>query len=195
MTEHRFNGLSLKELIRKEPSLGDIFVEISGAASPPDDRSFAIIECSNLENKLDLLIKNNLDHFTNKQKEDLFEAKGAPLQSFSGKIQVAFAMKLIGLNTYKDMMALKNVRNVFAHAKISVDFHVPAIIKECEKMRGYDGGDLPDWAVKGGGVYTSKARTKFGSTCYLLKNAIALSLFPDGLFSIDGKKRPQLPLD
>ena len=50
-----------------------------------------------------------------------------PLSSFSAKIRLGYAMKLYGDRTFHDLDLLREVRNVFAHGKLSIDFSTPGI--------------------------------------------------------------------
>jgi DNA-binding MltR family transcriptional regulator len=58
--------------------------------------------------------------------KDLFGPMG-PLRSFDAKIRLGYAMKIYGDRTFHDLDLLREVRNVFAHGKLSISFSTPGI--------------------------------------------------------------------
>ncbi len=63
----------------------------------------------------------------------LFENRG-PLQDFSARIQVAFALNLIDRGTFVDLNALRDIRNAFAHTPEALDFDRPDVAEKCNAL-------------------------------------------------------------
>ena len=50
-----------------------------------------------------------------------------PLSSFSAKIRMGFALGLYGERTFHDLELLRELRNLFAHGKVAIDFNTPGV--------------------------------------------------------------------
>jgi DNA-binding MltR family transcriptional regulator len=50
-----------------------------------------------------------------------------PLSSFNAKIRMGFALKLYGERTFHDLELLRELRNLFAHGKLAIDFNTPGV--------------------------------------------------------------------
>jgi DNA-binding MltR family transcriptional regulator len=50
-----------------------------------------------------------------------------PLSSFSAKIRMGFALRLYGERTFHDLELLRELRNLFAHGKLAIDFNTPGV--------------------------------------------------------------------
>ena len=199
MSQHPLAGLSLRQILNKEPGLGDILSELAGFSPEVDDRSYAIIEGSKVESTLELLLRRSVAHMSKSASEQFFDKPDAICVGFSKKIYVAHAVQAIGKNTLKDLNAIRNVRNVFAHSKVHVDFTAPAVIDACKSLRGW-GIDatttLPP--IPGAPELPKKdhspARTAYGVTCDSLKRSMVAVMFPGGLASFGAASRG-FPLD
>src|SRR5580704_5762255 len=75
-----------------------------------------------------------IDDLTDDDKRYLFESDGGPLSSFHGKILIGFAIGMYGPATRHDLLAIKRIRNAFAHAPRSINFDTPEIISECTRL-------------------------------------------------------------
>jgi DNA-binding MltR family transcriptional regulator len=62
-----------------------------------------------------------------KEEGDRLFVGSAPLSSFSAKIQVAYAIGLIGPKATHDLDRIREIRNAFAHAKVSITFDTDAV--------------------------------------------------------------------
>jgi DNA-binding MltR family transcriptional regulator len=65
--------------------------------------------------------------------ENLFENRG-PLQEFGSRIQLAFALKIFGRAAYRDLRAIKDIRNAFAHSADAMDFNHQDIARLCDGL-------------------------------------------------------------
>ncbi len=97
----------------------------------------AILTGSGVEDWLKYLIELQMRHDLSKtKKEDLFSGYG-PLASFSAKIAIAFALKLIDEQTEKDLTLIRKIRNEFAHPKNGyIHFASDEINKLCLRFSG-----------------------------------------------------------
>jgi hypothetical protein len=98
------------------------------------DTGHAILTAARLDNLLQLLLLAHMPPMSNVLAADLFE-RGA-LSTFSAKIDLARALGLIDIATRRDLRAIKNVRNVFAHAEERVRFASAPIVEKapCQKQ-------------------------------------------------------------
>jgi len=85
---------------------------------------------------LDLLLRMIIERVMRPEPEIqdvLFENRG-PLQGFSARIRLAFALKLIGSGAYLDLCTLRDIRNAFAHSAEAIDFDRPDVAALCESL-------------------------------------------------------------
>jgi len=86
-----------------------------------------------LSDRLSELIRLNLvDH--NEVIESLFGAM-RPLGTFSARIDMAFAMGLIGPAGRRDLHLIRKIRNDFGHVAGFLDFSQPGIASRCLELR------------------------------------------------------------
>jgi DNA-binding MltR family transcriptional regulator len=71
--------------------------------------------------------------FQKGERAELFDAEG-PLGSLSAKIKLLHATSTIGGESRADLVILKNVRNVFAHASSHVTFETGEIADACSRL-------------------------------------------------------------
>ncbi len=90
------------------------------------DRGVALLSAAYVDAFLEKAVKSRLcDMAVPKGStlfDRLFQSANPPLGSFSAKIDLAFAMKVIGPHTYHDLHIMRGVRNDFAH---DLDFDNP----------------------------------------------------------------------
>jgi hypothetical protein len=122
---------ALKALLRKQPT-PDEFRTIIRELENAHPRAVAIMGATAVEDALKGLI---IKHFTPavlpSELDDLF-GPTKPLSSFSAKINIAHAMGLFGPKTKADLDLLRDIRNAFAHARISISFKTPEIAELCD---------------------------------------------------------------
>lgn len=93
------------------------------------DRVAAIMAAALIEAVLERLIRVSFKHDSKVRNSILFGANG-PLSTFSGKIHIAAAFGIITEAMAEELVRMKNIRNVFAHAATNVDFETPEIAQE-----------------------------------------------------------------
>jgi DNA-binding MltR family transcriptional regulator len=66
----------------------------------------------------------------------IFDGLG-PLSQFSAKIEIAYIFRLLDETTYKDLLAIKEIRNRFAHTSRYVNFRSEEIKTACQRLSGW----------------------------------------------------------
>lgn len=85
---------------------------------------------------LDLLLRSALEKGMRPNLElqdSLFENRG-PLQDFSARIKLAFALQIIGSGAYLDLCTMRDIRNAFAHSIETFDFDREDIAARCRAL-------------------------------------------------------------
>jgi hypothetical protein len=133
---------SLKTVSRKPAQIrhhiDGIVLSVSG-----EDREATIVIGGLLERALDGALKKRLRKLTPTETNDIFH-QGA-LSTLSAKINLAYALGIIGPETRTDLNTIKDVRNVFAHSPQDVTFLNRSIVHRCRGLHHYkrhiaDGG-------------------------------------------------------
>ena len=129
----RFSICNMSELPnakRGSPSKASLEVAQMLLHQQESDRGCVIFGTASLEDELESLLRaySRKDPPTVKEVVDpLFKGYG-PLSTFSGKIQVAYALGLISPHVYKTLNLIRRLRNSFAHEKAAVSFQSPKYI-------------------------------------------------------------------
>jgi len=79
-----------------------------------------------------------MPHLSNTLKDKLFEGVG-PLRTFSAKIDIAYSMGLISAGVRRDLHAMREIRNEFAHSDGILSFNHEAIDKLTPKLSAPNG--------------------------------------------------------
>jgi len=103
-----------------------------------------------------------MPNLSNKLRKELFEGFG-PFSSFSAKIKVAYCMKLISVSIWRDLNAVREIRNKFAHTKETLSFDHPEITKLIDKLSAPNGTSEPP-ADRFQSVYKNCRREIIAST-------------------------------
>jgi hypothetical protein len=112
---------SLRQLIRKPITRRMIDKITQEAFDKTDERSAIIVNVALIDVGLERLLKSRLRRLDREDERALF----GPMGSFGGiaaKIRGAYAMGIIGPRTRNDLVAINDIRNVFAHAPYHVKF-------------------------------------------------------------------------
>lgn len=124
------------------------------------DRGAAILLSTNLENQLQRAIELLLFLDSNDAR-DLFGSERSPLGTFSSKIRIARALRLLGPVTERNLDIIRSVRNAFAHTRMPITFKTPAIFDACsllvvptQRHGRKMGGDIDDAALSGRDRFT-----------------------------------------
>lgn len=100
----------------------------------------AIWVASRLEESVGELIRLYMPNLSNRLRERLFKGYG-PLSSFSAKIDIAYALDLIPEGLRRDLHAIRDIRNEFAHTSERLHFDTPKLKALLGKFADYDQSD------------------------------------------------------
>ena len=126
---------NLKALSRQRLMFADIpdFFALLNSETP---RMAAILAAAGVEDGLEFAIQNQFMRGLNKSEfKDMFDSDGM-LSTFGAKIKMGHALQLYGDITRADLNCIKDIRNVFAHAKMQLDFSRPEVIDACNQLKG-----------------------------------------------------------
>ena len=91
------------------------------------DRGTAIIAAAVLDDLLHQVLVARLIQLGSERHEGLFERTGAPLSSFSAKIEMCFAVGTLSNQARLAMHLIRDVRNAFAHRIEQITFDHPTV--------------------------------------------------------------------
>lgn len=115
---------ALRALASESRSLSDLF------AQEASDRAAAIVEATQLDARLKSAILTKMVPLTKGEEGALFKGD-APLASFSARIRMAYALGIISKDMRSDLDAIRDIRNVFAHAQKHITFETDAVRSAC----------------------------------------------------------------
>lgn len=102
-------------------------------SGPMWDRSIAILGCAFIDEQLTQLLTNHL--IDNNELPDKLFGPNKPLSTLSSKIDICFALGLLGQITYDDLTKIRKIRNCFAHDLHNRSFDDNDIKSECENLQ------------------------------------------------------------
>lgn len=94
----------------------------------------AILGQAMVEYELEKLIRTRFKNVSDETWEEMTGDRG-PLNTFSQKISAGFAFGFFDEVLRSHLDLIRNIRNVFAHAKLLVDFNDPIILGELKKVK------------------------------------------------------------
>jgi DNA-binding MltR family transcriptional regulator len=116
----------------------DIHNRIAGFARSA--AGHVILTVALLDQVLEALILAYLPKMPDDRAEVLFSHPG-PLSSLPAKNRFAYAVGLIGADTYQDLKGVTKVRNAFAHARGILHFDNPELAEVFISIRGWPSTD------------------------------------------------------
>lgn len=187
----------LHQLIRSEPTPQQIENIENELYLSSSDRAAAIMWSSFLEVGLERLLACMLrSDLSPDDRKNVFGFGGA-LNSFSSKIVMAYALKLIGPQTRFDFDQIKFLRNVFAHSWTSISFETPEVSAVCDQLKMPDTpqtyvpqaylSKLPE-SQRAAASDINHPKTRFITTCHTIAYRMLIanrgvrpgdSVFPD----------------
>src|SRR5215204_6920548 len=94
-------------------------------------RGAILLSASLVDSLLVGVICEKMRPLTKNEHSDIFDGTG-PLSTFSGRINVAYALGVYGRKTRHDLHSLRNIRNPFAHTVERMDLDA-----SLDKLRGF----------------------------------------------------------
>jgi DNA-binding MltR family transcriptional regulator len=126
------------------PDSSDDLVEWVKELALNAETTVVITSVSILEDWVKAAIKARTRDLSSKLEERLFSGYG-PLNSFAGKIDIAYAFNIIEGDVYNDLRALKDIRNAFAHSTENLHLNSPTLAPLLQKLTGWaKGADARD---------------------------------------------------
>lgn len=126
---------TLSELSREWPTREQVFDFGNLVGLDANDRAGVIMAAALVEQALLMVVSIYLPNIEVKVQKEWFEDANAPFGSFSSKIKLGRALAIYGARTESDLIVIKNIRNVFAHRSLPLDFSHPSIQKEALKLK------------------------------------------------------------
>jgi len=99
------------------------------------ESGLALVTVALVDEWLEKLLLTAMRELSNTVATRLFET--GPLQSFAAKADIAFAFRLIDAELLAVLRILRDVRNRFAHTRVSIGFQSPDIDALCQKLPGW----------------------------------------------------------
>jgi len=124
---------ALKALSRKQATYIEIARTFKVLKRQRSDRAVAILASALVEDALEGAILASLSPLSKEDRASLFEGDG-PLSTFSAKIRVGFALSIFGAITRADLNCMRDVRNAFAHARVSLKFTTHEVTVACKSF-------------------------------------------------------------
>jgi len=121
--------------MRKKNNLNTLFndhnklIEVLNNGS---DIACILIGLNFIEQCLTIVLKNRLRK--SKTTTDILKPDKGFLGNYINKVRLAYVLKLIDKNIYKDLCKIAEIRNEFAHNHNLLTFSDPEIIKKCEEL-------------------------------------------------------------
>lgn len=111
-------------------------------AETMSDRAAAISMTALVEQMLTDIILNRMINISNTFRDELFGDRG-PINTFSAKIDIGFALGLYGTETKLLLHALRRIRNRFAHYYEADHFDQVDVLERCKPLPTKDFGGKP----------------------------------------------------
>jgi hypothetical protein len=124
---------SIHDLTREKPAIGDIQEYLKTLMSV-DDRSCAIMGGALVEECLEIAIRCRILDPGKTIANGWFKGPNAPFCTFSAKIQMGLALAIYGPQNHGRILAVKDIRNAFAHRFLPLDFDHPALVTSLHKF-------------------------------------------------------------
>lgn len=174
--------VSLSELTRRELSDGELeaaIAEFHGAS----DRVAAVMGAALVEENLAQAITASLENADGAKA--LFQGMGAPLQSLKAKSLAGYALGLFNKKVERDLDTIREIRNQFAHALMSIDFSNPDIARACEKLEGHNFHIEPNRTMP-------RARLLYETACWSISIAMLKEAADRWMRKVEGRSLQNL---
>ncbi len=134
-----------KKLLKELPPDVEMKAIMLGLLHGTDDKAAAITAAAHLEYALEIMLKAFLRPLNSEDERRMFDGgAGGILAGMSSKILMAFSLKLISDDQYRDFKLINDIRNVFAHTLHVVDFDNQDIKSDCEKLKTFNPRSIVD---------------------------------------------------
>jgi DNA-binding MltR family transcriptional regulator len=124
---------ALRALSRRLPTGNELYDTIN-ALEAGSDRALVVLSTAMLEGSLKLTLLMCFRQGLSADRTDALFGSDKALSSFSAKINLAYALSLIGNNLRHDLDWLRDIRNQCAHAQFHIDFGTKEIAAAIEQL-------------------------------------------------------------
>lgn len=118
---------ALKKLAR-ERDTPETIAALAKELQTASDRALAVVVASILDRSLEDTLLEWMRELSTEDQNTLFASRGV-LATFSAKIDLAYAFRIFGPQTRADLHTIREVRNLFAHARLPLSFSDEAIAR------------------------------------------------------------------
>jgi DNA-binding MltR family transcriptional regulator len=127
---------SARKLLDELPSAEEMTAVVANLKLM-DDAAVALVGTAYLDHALEIILKSQFRRLTASEEKRLFDgSQNAILGALSAKIRIAYAMFVINVEIYGDLLLINDIRNAFAHSlRKDVFFTNPLIISDCKKLK------------------------------------------------------------
>jgi hypothetical protein len=131
---HQQMASASKKLLSELPTK-DAMLKILHDLGEDTDHAIAITGASYLDRSLEILLSARFAPLTSREHKRLFNSsERGIIGTFSNKVRVAYAIELIAHATYKDLLTINDIRNVFAHTLHSISFKNSLVEQDCANL-------------------------------------------------------------
>ena len=152
---------ALRQLTRKPPEEGVNNAVINVMRGSDTDRAAALVMASLVDTILGSAIAYALKLNQNATRRLLLHT--GPLATFEAREVMVSALGLIGEETRENLVAIRRIRNCFAHAMSDINFNSPEIVRACNRLKLAD-----KWQFFADQAQEKKTRYKFGYACHTI---------------------------
>jgi hypothetical protein len=177
----------LKDYARFDVTNVDEYTDVERELWGENDRAFAVLQATHLENTLNRLFDFKLKSDLNSEVRKRIYGTGGALSTFSAKIVMAYAMGFIGPTVQSDLDLIRAIRNAFAHARRPMKFDIKEVKDVCARLKFPDMkgirfplGPMPRFP-KAEDTDLTNARTRYRVACHSISY---------GIFMMTVKNRP-----
>lgn len=135
----------VKALMRVKPTLADFSATLK-EFDDASDRAAAIVGSTLVETYLERAILSRLVKLDEDQEAELLSGD-APLSSFAARIKLGYSLGLYNDETREDLDTVRDIRNAFAHAPISISFKTKEVIESCQRLKTWLVFKIPERAL------------------------------------------------
>ena len=127
----------LKDLTRLMPDSGNLTKAAAALFSAPDNSS-ALIAVAWIDYAMKGIIKMRFRGDLSISEQAIIFENNGPASNLWSKVHLAYSLGIIGIDTKTNILALSEIRNVFAHATDFVSFKTPEIALACQRLVIYE---------------------------------------------------------
>ena len=134
---------SLRDIARQRAEKKDLRT-LAAELQNMEDRPAAIVAATLVEDAVQDRILGRMKKLSKSEYGRLF-LPDAPLGTFSAKIRVANALKVLYTDWARQIDVIRDIRNVFAHARSHIDFKTPEIVDNTMRITVIEDHRNPDF--------------------------------------------------